>query len=223
MPAIILKKDGGPGSVSNIIEGFVQGSLAERPEAERLRIEGDFRRVAAIPENVQATVKTAEASREHSKEGLTKLAERTIGTASVAMKPHEQKVAQLAAAVAATRAKASETPSTERTTEAVLRERELRDRVSGLKDPLMAVPMYLDAIDSGDWETVRAIEAAPRAFQLVDAATRAEGAKRKAAKSSLAATLAAQEAEHGAYKIVVAAAKNDLRALAERYDVRIED
>jgi hypothetical protein len=90
-----------------------------------------------------------------------------------------------------------------------LRERELRDRLLGLKD-YERRELYLKAVESGDMELVRAVELAPTSFPVIDAATIAEVRRQRIESSPSAPRLAQLRTLREAYGVLVDAARRQL-------------
>ena len=218
---MIITVKAGNSPVGGIVDGLAAGSLRGQPEAERVRIEGDLREIQAVYDDAADTLDKAQQSRELSPTGMTAKADKVINGAFTALKPHAAKAERYRADAASMRAKALAPPATERTPEAIAREREIRDRLTALADHERVI-RYLVAIENADWETVRAVEGAPAAFPLVSPDTRQQGDKIKLGRSPLASQLAAAEALAGMYSSILATAQTELRRLAARHGAQLD-
>jgi hypothetical protein len=85
----------------------------------------------------------------------------------------------------------------ERTTELLMLEREIRDRLQGMK-PHDVRQLYLRAVDGSDPALVSAVENAPRAFQLVDENTLALARETKIKASPWAPAIEKMRLSHAA-------------------------
>ncbi len=206
----------GDNQVSGVVDALTQGAaLEQHPEGERARITADLRKIQGVFEGARQAAREAASSRELTPVGTTAAIERALGSAEAALAPFDTVATRLAETASATRRKALEIPAAERTPEAIAREREIRDRLAG-EDGLRVASLYWQAIASGDWELVRAVEGAPRAFELIDAEARERGEAAKIERSPLAERLSQESAEADAYRLAVATARAALRKLRER-------
>lgn len=188
------------------------------PEEEINALRAVDRQVYAGP---ATEAKAAAASGEWSAVGLTGAVIRALRKGKEADAVHTSVVERRKATMEATRAKARQVPASERTTETLLAEREIRDRLTG-RDPLEVNALYVAAIASGDWTTVNAIENAPRSFPLLPEAMLEQGRALRLATSPLADQLAGEEAAYRRYAGVLASARTQLANLAKQYGLDLE-
>jgi hypothetical protein len=205
--------------VGQCVDAQIAGTVSELPDDERERVTRDLRAIASVYDAAAAAAKDAAASKELTPLGQREAIKRAITAAVGQLTTHDATVATLRETAAATRAKALEVPS-ERTPEALMLEREVRDRVANL-DPLQVRVKYLTAVEQGDWLTVRALEAAPSSFSQLTPALREQGSAAKLLRSPLAPQVAAADASSYVYATTAATAKTELRKLAERHGCRM--
>lgn len=179
----------------------------------------------AIDQQVYAApaseAKAAAASGEWSAIGLTGAVTRALRKGKEAEAVHTSVVERLKATMEATRAKAMQVPASERTTETLLAEREIRDRLVG-RDALEVNALYVTAITNGDWTTVNAVERAPASFPLLPAEMVEQGKALRLAKSPLAGQLAAEEAAYCRYASVLASSRTQLANLAKQHGLDLD-
>jgi hypothetical protein len=173
-------------------------------------------RLADVVDSTTKEAGAIETSEELSEIGRKAARQRLASTVAKALESHEAALANLETTFGAEREKATRFPAGEDTPAAAMRQREIRDRLAGLGPMLVAIKYY-NAIERGDWETVRAVESAPQAFSLIDEDTRARGIETRLAGSPAAPKLAALKDAINKYRLLLGSAKGDLRRLAERH------
>lgn len=203
------------GAVGPIVDAFEQGSsLAQMSEGRRAPILGELRAMQRVYDAAADAASAAKASKELTPLGRREAVKKIVAQALEAMKPLDAKVAAIAASAAAKRTKAIQPPTAERTQEVLMLEREIRDRLAG-KDPLEVNVMYLNAIASGDWTTVNAIERAPSAFALITTEQREAGDMMKLRSSAMANEVIEADNLSYIYQSVSSVAHTELDKLAQ--------
>lgn len=175
---------------------------------------GRFHAVARVHGELSAEIEQAAGNPELTELGRSEAIRRTLARSQEALAPHEREVERLDAEAAGIRARASATPRSERSEMAELMiQLEVRRHLADV-DRLLLPPKYLSAIEQNDWDTVRALEEAPRALALLSDEARRQGSDAKVAKSALAPKLAETEAARDTLRGIVTAAKAELGRLA---------
>jgi len=195
---------------TNVMKWNRKGKTATLADAVLPNMPGMAGRLLAVVAVEQAAdegVTRADGSVELTTEGKRAEVGRVVATALAALRPHEEEAARMAAEAASLRARAAETPAQDGSE---LRQlfvaREIRDRLEGV-DQVMVLPRYFQAIDSGDWQFVRAVESAPRSFALLTDEALRRGADAKVARSPLAPQVREAEAQADALRSIVNSAK----------------
>jgi hypothetical protein len=209
------------GNVGPVVDAFEQSTLAQMPETARAPIVGDLRAMQKTFDVAATAAREASKSRELTALGQRAAVTRVLQQAAETMKAHDAKVAKITGAAAEARAKAMQPPATERTQEVLMLEREIRDRLAG-KDALEVNVLYVNAIASGDWTTVTAIERAPAAFALITPDQREVGDMMKLRSSPLAAQVIDADKLAFIYQSVSATIHAELAKLAEQFGVDFE-
>lgn len=201
-----------------------EGTLAVRVSAllatpQGAEDEARLRAILQIYSEAADAVTKADNDPELTPLGRKKDAERKVGKADEALKPHDAELERRSHVVEDLWFRAQAIPASGRSdVEALLVEQEIRTALRGV-DRLMILPRYLRAIDEGDWDLVRALENAPRQFPLLNDAARKQGAEAKIARSGLADQIAAAEARRDVLKIILNTARAELARLAGRHGV----
>ena len=143
--------------------------------------------------------------------------QRIIEQASGTLDKQNEHVERLAEKAAATRAKALEVPASERTTEVLMLEREIRDRLAAEKlDPISFGPRFYQALIHDDGPFLRAVERAPKAYSLLDEKMRESLEEHRIKQSPLRDRLADEEQTHRLFRGMVAHTRRELQNLAGR-------
>ncbi len=168
----------------------------------------------AYSEALAATKKIDE-SKELTQLGKFEARKRIIEQASETLVAHDEHVERLAAKVAATRAEATKIPASERDTETLMLEREIRDRLAAEKlDPIKFAPRIFRALRNDDWTFLNAVERGPDAFSLLNDLTRSAIDAARLERSPLRDRLADEELTHSLFRQVTRTTTTELRKLA---------
>ena len=192
--------------IGQLVTALTQDNAVNAPHEKALR------NIQKVSDITTAEIRRANESEELTDAGKFEAAKKSVARAREALEQHEAHVERLAEKAAATRSKALEVPAGERTTEALMIEREIRDRLHGLDRGEVEL-RYLNAAGKGDTVFTSAVEGAPEAFRLIDDRTRQHGEEERLKRSPLAERLAAEEAEHAVFSQVVNSTKTVLREL----------
>jgi hypothetical protein len=205
---------GSQGPTALLADGLVAANPYDEPV---------LRAVQSVPDRVVKRESDLRTSGKLSAEGLKDVVAVDAPKAMEDMKAHDAAAQRRGEAAKATRTKAlAAWLNGERTVENLMLEREIRDRTVGMDEAVLRAK-YFEAIQGKDRAFVSAVENAPAAFPLIDAETRARGEDMKLQGSPYAAQLAREEREHADYVSVVAAAKAEIRQLATRYGIRLDE
>jgi hypothetical protein len=205
-----------------LITTTVAGLFRHLPRAAAVNYAAQFETLSSVVGDAYDRFDKARKSGLHSDAGLREIARPIAKETAALLAPFKSRIEERRRDLDNLRQRVRDVkrPAKERTTEGLLVEREIRDRLHAMishpniakdeteKGNRMRVErMYLEALQSGDQPFIDAIESAPAAFPLISDTTRRQADDMKLKMSGLADAIKQREAEFLAAEHLVARAE----------------
>jgi len=198
---------------NDTIKMMLDGILKNVPESDRTTA-GELRTIEAVYDQAHETLTKAISAGELTPAGLVAEARKVLRKAKVDLKPYEDRLTKLAAKHAEGRAAAIAGEALPRTPETIALEREVRDRLMAITDPVERNRLFLQAIERRDRTFVSAVDNAPAMFPLIDAETAQTGRELRLLASPEAESLGEMYVEQHRLALTMAYVKAALDGIA---------